>query len=166
MLELIKMVLDTVKSLPILSIWDRWSVARRATKLATIGLELFDLYEQALTIVEDGQLILAELEYAVGRHKYFYESGVSDSTIKSAKRLKSVLDRQIYNLDKFFAIEFKLHDYVRMIDTHGGGYLKVYAGMDIRSKDIILNGLGRPYHLSDPDGASIPNELYIGEGFL
>ncbi|MBI3704945.1 MAG: hypothetical protein HY244_14125 [Rhizobiales bacterium] len=112
MLDVIKAILDALKLVPLSEISSR----HREEKVAVIGLQLFDLYSNAVQIAENGTRIIEGLDYLVRRHKYFFESNASDSTIKAAFRLRPLLERQLRCVRDFLSLAGRLNEFANIVD--------------------------------------------------
>jgi hypothetical protein len=75
---------------------------RRSNRIADIGLSLFDLYSNTLRIADNGYAIINALTCDVSRHKYYYESGVSESSIRAVDSFADALGRRVQEAKAVF----------------------------------------------------------------
>jgi hypothetical protein len=112
MLDIIKAILDTLKLVP----FSDMATRHREERVAAIGLRLLDLYNLAVRIIENGHKIIESLDNLVRRHRYFYESGVSDSTVKAAFRMRPLLARQMRCIRDFLLLAGGLEEFANIVD--------------------------------------------------
>jgi hypothetical protein len=151
MFELVKSLLSAVNSIPV----DDLRRTNRADKIATAGLALFDVYLQAMKIVELGHAIVDELDWLVKRHAYFYETGNERGVLSAARGLEISLIKQGRNINRFIeagqrcqlvsAIALKDDGYFRKLcGTAGAKLLWLGALVDLAPAQVLEVGQMTP----------------------
>jgi hypothetical protein len=104
-IEILKVVLENVtKLIPVGDLLKQ----RRSDSVAAVGLELFELYNNVISVAQNGSRVLDVMDYAVARHRYYFQTGSDAGVERAEQRLASVMEEQSLRLTNLLSRYVKM----------------------------------------------------------